>query len=225
MSITKTHSGNFTQEQQGATYALTVSNTSGAGATSGLVTVTDTIPSGLTLASMAGTGWTCTTSTCMRSDALNGGSSYPAITVTVNVASNASSPQVNQVSVTGGGSSQANATDSTTITAAGSGAGVYYYLQDQIGSTRVIAEIPQGQNTATLCYHADFHPYGGELPVVDNCPADFEFVGKERDPESNLDNSQARSTRIRGDGSCHPILETPEPILAIRRAGTCTAMC
>jgi len=103
------------------------------------------------------------------------------------MASNASTPQVNQVSVTGGGSSQANATDSTTITAAGSRAGVYYYLQDQIGSTRVITD-----SAGNVCYDADFYPYGGELPVVDNCRADFKFAGKERDPESNLDNSQAR---------------------------------
>ena len=40
---------------------------------------------------------------------------YPAITVTVNVASNAASPQVNQASVSGGGSATAGASDSTTI--------------------------------------------------------------------------------------------------------------
>ena len=45
------------------------------------------------------------------------GASYPAITVTVNVAANAASPQTNQVSVSGGGSATANATDSTTIAA------------------------------------------------------------------------------------------------------------
>src|ERR1019366_6832619 len=52
---------------------------------------------------------------CTRSDVLTGGSSYPSITVKVNVASNASSPQVNQVSVSGGGSGSANAIDSTTV--------------------------------------------------------------------------------------------------------------
>jgi hypothetical protein len=51
----------------------------------------------------------------MRSDALNEGASYPAITVTVNVAANATTPQVNQVIVSGDGSAIAGATDPTTI--------------------------------------------------------------------------------------------------------------
>jgi uncharacterized repeat protein (TIGR01451 family) len=119
LSIAKTHTGNFTQGQANAAYTVTVSNAAGAGATSGTVTVTDTIPSGLTIAAMAGTGWTCTTlPTCTRADALAGGASYPAITVTVNVGGGAKSPQVNAVSVSGGGSATANANDSTVINAA-----------------------------------------------------------------------------------------------------------
>jgi uncharacterized repeat protein (TIGR01451 family) len=115
LSITKTHSGSFTQGQQNATYAVTVSNGAVAGPTSGTVTVLETIPPGLTLVSMTGAGWTCGANACTRNDTLNGGSSYPTITVAVNVASNASSPQVNQVSVSGGGSAIANTTDSTSI--------------------------------------------------------------------------------------------------------------
>jgi uncharacterized repeat protein (TIGR01451 family) len=116
LSITKTHTGNFSQGQQNATYSVTVSNAANAGASSGTVTVTDTLPSGLALVSMAGSGWACSANHCSRSDVLNGGASFPSITVTVNVASSASSPQVNQVSVSGGGSGNANAIDSTTIT-------------------------------------------------------------------------------------------------------------
>src|SRR5262249_27789846 len=100
--ITKSHAGNFTQGQANATYSVSVSNAAGAGPTSGTVTVAEALPSGLSLVSMAGTGWSCSSNTCSRSDALNPGSSYPAITVTVNVAANATSPQVNQVSVAGG---------------------------------------------------------------------------------------------------------------------------
>ena len=47
LGIAKTHAGNFTQGQTGATYAIAVSNV-GTGPTSGLVTVTDTLPAGLT---------------------------------------------------------------------------------------------------------------------------------------------------------------------------------
>ncbi|HEY6390477.1 MAG TPA: SBBP repeat-containing protein [Bryobacteraceae bacterium] len=115
LKIVKTHTGNFTQGQQGATYALTVSNNAGAAATSGTMTVTDTLPSGLTLVSMAGTGWSCAANVCTRSDALAGGASYPVITVTVNVSATATSPRVNQVSVSGGGSATANASDSTIV--------------------------------------------------------------------------------------------------------------
>ena len=115
LSITKTHTGNFAQGQQNATYTVTVSNNNGAAATTGTVTVTDTLPSGETLVSMAGTGWACASNSCSRSDLLGGGASYPAITVTVNVSSNATSPLVNQVAVSGGGSASAMASDSTVV--------------------------------------------------------------------------------------------------------------
>ena len=90
---------------------------------SSAVTVTETAPSGLTLVSMAGTGWTCgganPANVCTRSDILAGGASYPAITVNVNVAADATSPQVNMAGVTGGGSVPANASDSTVIESGG----------------------------------------------------------------------------------------------------------
>ena len=93
---------------------------------SGGVTVTETAPSGLTLVSMAGTGWTCgganPANVCTRSDVLAGGASYPVITVSVNVAADATSPQVNTAGVTGGGSAPANASDSTVIESASTAA-------------------------------------------------------------------------------------------------------
>jgi hypothetical protein len=52
LGITKMHTGNFSPRQSGATYTVTVSNLAGAAATSGTVTVTETVPSGLTLVSM-----------------------------------------------------------------------------------------------------------------------------------------------------------------------------
>ena len=119
LSVTSTHSGNFIQGQSGAAYTVTVSNQAGAGATTGTVTVIETVPSGLTLASMSGTGWSCTGNTCTRSDVLSAGSSYPAIAVTANVAANAGSPLMNSVSVSGGGSAMSMGTDSTVVTAAG----------------------------------------------------------------------------------------------------------
>ncbi len=116
LSITKTHSGNFAQGQENATYQVLVSNAAEAGSTTGTVTVTEQVPSGLSLVSMnGGATWNCSANTCTSSVVLAGGQSYPAITVTVNVASNATSPQVNAVSVSGGGSAKASTTDSTII--------------------------------------------------------------------------------------------------------------
>ena len=118
LSIAKTHAGNFTQGQLNAGYTVTLSNAAAAGPSSGTVTVIETLPAGLALVSMSGTGWSCAVNTCTRGDVLNPGSSYPPIAVMVNVASNAASQVTNQVSVSGGGSATAGASDVTTISAA-----------------------------------------------------------------------------------------------------------
>ena len=69
---------------------------------------------------------------------------------------------------------------------------VLYYLADQLGTARSIAQVLAGQNAATLCYDADFYPYGGERTVVNICGQNYKFTGKERDSESGLDNFGAR---------------------------------
>ena len=115
LSGSKTHPGNFAQGQIGAVYTITVSNAASAGPSFGTVTVTENVPTGLTLISMSGSGWTCAGNNCTRSDSLNPGASYPSILATVNVSATASSPQVNAVSVSVGGMAPANATDSTII--------------------------------------------------------------------------------------------------------------
>ncbi|HEY6392207.1 MAG TPA: hypothetical protein VIX89_13060 [Bryobacteraceae bacterium] len=112
-----THSGNFSPGQNGAVYRITVNNFAGGPVTTGPVMVTELLPARLTLTGMSGPGWSCSGSTCTRSDALNPGSSYPVITVTVNVSPTATSPQVNLVTVYGGGSATVNFSDSTTIAA------------------------------------------------------------------------------------------------------------
>ena len=77
--LTKSHAGNFSQGQVGATYTLTAHNV-GAAATGGFfVTVTDTLPASLSATAMGGPGWVCTpaTTSCTRSDTLAAGASYP----------------------------------------------------------------------------------------------------------------------------------------------------
>ncbi len=115
LSVAATHSGDFQPGQNGATFSVLVSNAASAGSTSGTVTVTATLASNVTLASMSGSGWSCSGTVCTRSDALNGGASYPAITLTVNVASSATSQVGIQVSVSGGGSVAASAGDAAVI--------------------------------------------------------------------------------------------------------------
>lgn len=103
LTVTKTHADPFKQGNQGD-YTITVTN-AGNDSTSGLVTVTDTLPTGLSATAMAGTGWSCTlgTLTCTRSDELTAATSYQDITLTVDVLAGAPSPVTNSAVVSGGG--------------------------------------------------------------------------------------------------------------------------
>jgi uncharacterized repeat protein (TIGR01451 family) len=116
LRIAKSHGGTFSQGQNGVAYAVTVSNT-GAGPTTGTVTMAEWVPAGLTLVSMAGSGWTCPGGgpICYRGDLLSAGSSYPAVAVTMNVANNAPASLSNVVSASTVGSAMAIASDSTSI--------------------------------------------------------------------------------------------------------------
>jgi hypothetical protein len=115
LSITKKHSGYFTAGQLQAAYTITVSNAIAAVSTSDTVTVSENLPSYLTLTGMSGDGWICGGGSCRRSDALAGGGSYAPISVAVNVAANAPASVTNQVTVTGGGSAESSASDPTFV--------------------------------------------------------------------------------------------------------------
>src|SRR5262249_33421345 len=87
MKVARSHSGVLQPGQMGATSLLPASNT-GSGASSGVITVAERAPAGLTATSLTGIGWSCLqpAGPCTRSDSLPAGSSYAAITVGVNVA-------------------------------------------------------------------------------------------------------------------------------------------
>jgi hypothetical protein len=143
LSITKTHSGSFTQGGTG-TYTVTVSNSASAGPTNGTVTVTDNAPTGLTVTAMSGAGWTCTTlPTCTTSGGLNAGQSFAPITVTVSVASNAPASLTNQATVSGGGSASNIANDTTTIVAA-TNYPAFFNGQDSLGGGVYYLKFPDG---------------------------------------------------------------------------------
>ena len=123
LTISKTHTGTFVNGQSG-TFALTVSNVTAAPATA-TVSVTDTLPAGMTATAMSGSGWTCIltpTLGCTRNDPLPGNSSYAAITLTVSVAANVTAPGslTNTAAVSGGGevnTSNDSASDTVSIIA------------------------------------------------------------------------------------------------------------
>ena len=121
LTLAKTHTGTFSQGDTGRSYTLTVTN-AGAAPTAGTVTVADTLPAGLIATALSGSGWSCTlaTLTCTRSDALAAGASYPAITLTVDVAPDAPAAVTNTAAVSGGGELNvvnSSAADPTTIVA------------------------------------------------------------------------------------------------------------
>lgn len=118
LAIAKSHNGDFTTGQPG-TYFITVSN-AGQAATSGTVTMSDSLPQGMTAIALDAPGWSCTglsttLLTCTRSDSLAPSASYPVITLTVSLG-NCISTETNTATVTGGGDSQFHsASDPTNI--------------------------------------------------------------------------------------------------------------
>ena len=123
LTITKRHSPQTVVPGQTFSYFIAVSNV-GSSASSGVVTVTETPPAGLTVTALAGAGWTCTVatpaSTCTRSDALAPATSYPDIIVTTSVGAGVAAGTVTNTAVVSGGGDTNNgnntATDPTVIT-------------------------------------------------------------------------------------------------------------
>lgn len=172
--ITKTHTGSFSQGQSGAAYTLTVRNTGG-NASSGLVTVTDAPPPGLTLVDLSGSGWTCTrdTLTCTRSTGLAAGASFPAITATFNVAATAPATLVNTAQVSGGGeinTTNNTASDSASVT----------QLPDLVVSKSHAGDFRQGQSGAVYQLVVSNTGRGAttqEVTLVDTLPAGLTAAG------------------------------------------------
>jgi RHS repeat-associated protein len=67
------------------------------------------------------------------------------------------------------------------------GAQPQLYVEDSLGSSRIVTT-----NTGTVCYDADFTPYGGEQPITSTCSQNYKFEGKERDTETGNDEFGAR---------------------------------
>ena len=154
--VAKTHAGSFAPGQQGATYTITVTNVGGA-ASAGTVSVVDNIPAGLTATSIAGTGWSCTqpAGPCTRSDSLAVNARFPALTIVVNVASNAPALVTNTAAVSGGGDGNPNnnsASDPTTIATGGTTATLT--VAKWGSATGTVSSQDGGINCGASCSHS-----------------------------------------------------------------------
>jgi uncharacterized repeat protein (TIGR01451 family)/fimbrial isopeptide formation D2 family protein len=100
--VTMSHTGTFVAGGTG-TYTITVSNAAGVEREDNTVTVTDTLPAGLTYNSSSGTGWNCSAAgpvvTCTHAPTINPGASLPALSLVVNVAEAAAASVTNSVTV------------------------------------------------------------------------------------------------------------------------------
>ncbi|MGB6843420.1 MAG: RHS repeat-associated core domain-containing protein [Candidatus Acidiferrales bacterium] len=78
-----------------------------------------------------------------------------------------------------------------------------FYVADHLGTSRTLLQSGQ----TSLCYDADFFPFGTEHAVTTTCTQTYKFTGKERDTESGLDNFGARY-----DSSQYGRFMTPDPL-------------
>jgi hypothetical protein len=123
LAVTTSSSGTFTQGSTGQ-WNVTVINEEPDSATSGTVTVSDTLPTGSTLSSYSGSGWSCSgssTVTCTSTASVIGGNTYAQIQLIVNVPPNSATSVTNNVVAYGGGdtthtNSSNGATSFSTIT-------------------------------------------------------------------------------------------------------------
>ncbi|MCC6769990.1 MAG: DUF11 domain-containing protein [Gemmatimonadaceae bacterium] len=175
VAIAKSHTGSFTVGQNG-TYTLTVSNV-GNVATTGPLTVTDNLPTGLTFVSASGTGWSCSATgpvvTCGNPATFAPGATIPAITLTVGVSAAAIPSVTNLVTVaTPGDAVPGNntATDPTTVNAPPA-------LDLELVKTATTPFVV-GQNATYLLTvnNVSQAPTSGTTTITDVLPAGLGFV-------------------------------------------------
>jgi hypothetical protein len=193
-----------------------VTNT-GSAATGGTVTVADTLPSGLTLSSMVGTGWSCGGTSCSRSDALAAASSYPSITLTVNVAGTAPASVTNAVTASGGGSASSTAYDPTTINSTGGPSLIITkshsgnFTQGQTGATHTISVTNTGSAATSISHQADGTPTSRDL--WERTYSGFLRVADENEAAKAADAARVCDGPFRGAG--------PGVVLGHRKGDSC----
>ena len=64
---------------------------------------------------------------------------------------------------------------------------VYYYVGDHLGTARLITNA-----SGTVCYDADYAPFGQEIAFTNTCSQNYKFTGMERDAETANDHTWYR---------------------------------
>ena len=202
LAITKTHAGNFVVGTNG-TYTLTVSNAAGVEPEDNSVTVTDTLPAGLTYVSGTGTGWACSNAlqvvTCTHPASLAAGASLPPITLTVAVGLAAFGSVINSATVSSNSfdNNPANntATDATTVVG-----------PNLSTSTKTVADLNGGDANPgdTLRYTVTLAETGGNaatgISVTDDVPANVASYNVVSIPAGATNASTGSGTGANGTG-------------------------
>ena len=63
----------------------------------------------------------------------------------------------------------------------------YYYVGDHLGTARLITNA-----SGTVCYDADYAPFGQEIAYTNTCTQNYKFTGMERDTETGNDHTWFR---------------------------------
>ncbi len=181
LSVTKTHTGTFVAGGTGQ-YTITVSNSAASGIEreDNIVTVTDTLPAGLTFNAATGTGWTCGAAgqvvTCTHPPTLDPGASHPPITLTVNVLEAANPSVTNTVTV--------STTSYELVTANNTVTDVTATLDPSLStSTKTVVDLNGGEASPgdTLRYTITLTESAGgqavNVSLLDDVPANATFGG------------------------------------------------
>ncbi|MEK6743342.1 MAG: hypothetical protein AABZ15_07030 [Nitrospirota bacterium] len=203
LAITKSHVGNFTVGVNGV-YTLGGITNNGPSDATGTITVTDTLPAGLTYVSAVGTGWACGAAgqivTCTRPGPLAPLASAPSITLTVSVGAAAYPSVTNTVSVTSGdfdnvAGNSTNVGDPTTVLA-----------PDLSTSTKTWQDLNAGdanpgdviQYTITLIETGGVNATG--VTVTDDIPANVTGFTVTGIPAGSTNSSTGAGTGANGTG-------------------------
>src|SRR5262245_27527129 len=204
LSITKTHTGNFSAGTNGV-YTIRVSNGTGVGLEQedNAITVSDTLPTGFSYVSGTGTGWSCSaagqTVTCNHPPPLAMGATLPDLSLTVLPGQTAAPSKTNTAVVSSASldfnAANDTATDLTNVS-----------LPDLSTSTKTVTDLNAGDANPgdTLRYTITLRETGG-VPapgarVTDDIPANVNTFSVVTLPAGAVNNSTGTGTGANATG-------------------------